>query len=41
VVASGDAGSTVTGAVLSEAFGLPLVVQRIDERFTAHAASVL
>jgi iron complex transport system ATP-binding protein len=41
VVASGDAATTVTGRVLSEAFGLPLVVHRIGERFTARAASAL
>ena len=41
VVASGDAGSTVTGPVLSEAFGLQLDVQRAGDRFTARAASVL
>jgi iron complex transport system ATP-binding protein len=41
VVASGDAATTVTGQVLTEAFGIPLVVQRIGERFTARAASAL
>jgi iron complex transport system ATP-binding protein len=41
VVASGDAGSTVTGPVLSEAFGLQLDVQRTGDRFTARAASAL
>jgi iron complex transport system ATP-binding protein len=37
VVASGPIESTVTGPVLSEAFGLPLTVTRIGTRFTAQA----
>ena len=41
VVASGTAGTTVTGPVLSEAFGLELVVRRVGRRFTARAASAL
>lgn len=39
VVASGAAGDTVTGPVLSDAFGLPLVLHRVGQRFTARAAS--
>jgi iron complex transport system ATP-binding protein len=39
VVASGGVGETVTGEVLSAAFELPLVVHRVDERFTARAAA--
>lgn len=39
VVASGPAAETVTGPVLSEAFGLPLTVRKLGPRFTAHAAS--
>ena len=38
VVASGVAGATVTGPVLSAAFGLQLVVHRIGDRFMARAA---
>ena len=41
VVASGTAGTTVTGPVLSEAFGLELVVRRVGRRLTARAASAL
>ena len=41
VVASGTAGTTVIGPVLSEAFGLELVVRRVGRRFTARAASAL
>jgi iron complex transport system ATP-binding protein len=37
VVASGPAAETVTGTVLSEAFGLPLEVARFRGRFTAQA----
>jgi iron complex transport system ATP-binding protein len=37
IVASGSVEATVTGAVLSEAYGLPLGVSRIGGRFTAHA----
>ena len=39
VVASGAAAATVTGPVLSEAFGLPLTVRKLGPRFTAQAAS--
>ena len=38
VIASGPLAETVTGAILSEAFGLTLRVERVGERFTAHAA---
>ena len=38
VVASGATAATITGPVLSEAFGLPLLVHRVGERFTARAA---
>lgn len=41
VVASGDTGSTVTGPVLSEAFGLQLDVERAGDRFTARATAAL
>jgi iron complex transport system ATP-binding protein len=37
VLASGPIAETVTSAVLSDAFGLPLRVQRVGERFVAHA----
>ena len=37
VVASGAAADTVTGPVLSEAFGLPLAVHHVGGRFTARA----
>ena len=37
VAASGPVEATVTGSVLSEAFGLPLTVGRIGPRFTAQA----
>ena len=37
VLASGPVAETVTGAVLSEAFGLPLHVERIRNRFVAQA----
>jgi iron complex transport system ATP-binding protein len=39
VVATGEAAEVVTGAVLSEAFGLPLVVERTAGRFSARAAT--
>ena len=35
VVASGPIEATVTGPILSEAFGLPLTVTRIGTRFAA------
>jgi iron complex transport system ATP-binding protein len=38
VVAAGPLGETVTGPILTEAFGLPLNVQRIRGRFSARAA---
>lgn len=38
VVASGIAEETVSSAVLSTAFGLPLAVHRVGERFSARAA---
>ncbi len=38
VVAAGPVADTVTGPVLSEAFGLWLRVERVGKRFTAHAA---
>jgi iron complex transport system ATP-binding protein len=41
VVASGAASDTVTGAVLSAAFGVELVVRRVGRRFTARAAAAL
>jgi iron complex transport system ATP-binding protein len=37
VVASGPVNDTVTGPVLTEAFGLPLRVERVRGRFTAQA----
>ncbi len=37
VVASGPIDATVTGPILSEAFGLPLTVTRIGSRFAAQA----
>jgi iron complex transport system ATP-binding protein len=37
VVAAGPAAETVTGPVLSEAFGLPLRVHRVGDRFAAQA----
>jgi iron complex transport system ATP-binding protein len=39
VVASGTVAETVTGPILSEAFGLPLEVHHLGHRFTARAAS--
>jgi iron complex transport system ATP-binding protein len=39
IVASGAAAETVTGAALTEAFGLPLIVDRAGDRFTARAAT--
>jgi iron complex transport system ATP-binding protein len=39
VVASGEVGATITGPVLSEAFGLPLTVHHGGGRFTARAHS--
>jgi iron complex transport system ATP-binding protein len=36
-VAAGEAGATITSAVLSEAFGLPLAVHRHGGRFSARA----
>ena len=39
VVASGPVEATVTGPVLSEAFGLPLTVRRVGLRFTAQATT--
>jgi iron complex transport system ATP-binding protein len=41
VVAAGTVADTVTGPVLSEAFGLPLRVERVGGRFTAQAAENL
>jgi iron complex transport system ATP-binding protein len=38
VVAQGLLGDTLTGDNLSKTFGLPLVVQRSGDRFTARAA---
>ncbi|HEX7491291.1 MAG TPA: ATP-binding cassette domain-containing protein [Candidatus Limnocylindrales bacterium] len=38
VIAAGPVIDTVTGPVLSEAFGLPLRVERVGARFTAQAA---
>jgi iron complex transport system ATP-binding protein len=38
VLASGEVADTVTGPVLSEAFGLPLRVERVGTRFVAQAA---
>jgi iron complex transport system ATP-binding protein len=37
VVASGPVAETVTGPILGEAFGLPLRVERVGDRFTAQA----
>jgi iron complex transport system ATP-binding protein len=37
VVASGPLGTTLTASSLSETFGVPLVLQRHDERWTARA----
>ena len=37
VVASGSVEATLTGPVLSEAFGLPLTVSRVGTRYTAQA----
>lgn len=37
VVAAGPVAETVTGAVLSDAFGLPLRVHRVGDRFAAQA----
>ena len=39
IVASGPVETTVTGPVLSEAFGVPLTVQRLGRRFAAQAAT--
>jgi iron complex transport system ATP-binding protein len=39
VVASGPVETTVTGPILSEAFGLPLTVRSVGSRFTAQAMS--
>jgi iron complex transport system ATP-binding protein len=39
VVAAGPAAATITGPVLSEAFGLALVVDRAGERYAARAVS--
>jgi len=39
VVAAGAAGATITGPVLSEAFGLGLIVDQAGGRFSARAAS--
>ena len=39
VVAAGAAETIVTGPVLSQAFGLPLAVHRVDDRYTATAVS--
>jgi iron complex transport system ATP-binding protein len=38
VVASGLLGETLTAANLSKTFGMPLVVQRLGDRYTARAA---
>jgi iron complex transport system ATP-binding protein len=38
VVAAGPVSETVTGPVLTAAFGLPLRVERVGGRFTAQAA---
>ena len=38
VVAAGPVAETVTGPVLTEAFGLPLRVDRVGNRFTVQAA---
>jgi iron complex transport system ATP-binding protein len=38
VVAAGLLGETLTAENLSKTFGLPLVVQRVDDRYTARAA---
>lgn len=37
VVAAGPVAETVTGPILSEAFGLPLIVHRVGGRFAAQA----
>jgi iron complex transport system ATP-binding protein len=37
VVASGPVADTVTGPILTEAFGLPLHVERVGDRFVAQA----
>ena len=37
VVASGPVADTVTGPILAEAFGLPLHVERVGDRFVAQA----
>ena len=37
VLAAGPVGETVTGSVLTEAYGLPLRVERVGNRFTAQA----
>ena len=39
LVAAGRIGSVLTGATLSEAYGLPLAVRRRAGRFTAHAVA--
>jgi iron complex transport system ATP-binding protein len=39
VVASGPVADTVTGPILTEAFGLPLRVERVRDRFVAQALS--
>jgi iron complex transport system ATP-binding protein len=39
VIAAGPAETTVTGPVLSDAFGLPLTVRRVGPRYTAHATT--
>jgi iron complex transport system ATP-binding protein len=38
-IAAGPVGEVLTGRLLSRAFGLPLVVEHRDGRFTARAAS--
>lgn len=38
VLAAGPVAETVTGAILTEAFGLPLRVERVGDRFAAQAA---
>ena len=40
VVASGPVDEVLTGPLLSRAFGLPLLVERLDGRYTARAALV-
>jgi iron complex transport system ATP-binding protein len=39
VIAAGAVETTVTGPVLSDAFGLPLTVRRVGPRYTAHATT--